>query len=57
MPDIFVITGDGDCCSIGAGAWVHAIRYNMNMVALLFDNEIYGLTKGQFSPTSLSRWA
>lgn len=49
---VFVITGDGDCCSIGAGHWVHAIRYNMNMVVLLFDNSIYGLTKKQTSPTS-----
>ncbi|MCB9245347.1 MAG: 2-oxoglutarate oxidoreductase [Flavobacteriales bacterium] len=50
--DVFVITGDGDCCSIGAGHWVHALRYNMKMVALLFDNSIYGLTKKQTSPTS-----
>ncbi len=50
--NIFVITGDGDCCSIGAGHWVHAIRYNMKMVVLLFDNGIYGLTKKQTSPTS-----
>ncbi|MBT8219507.1 MAG: 2-oxoglutarate oxidoreductase [Bacteroidia bacterium] len=50
--NVFVITGDGDCCSIGAGHWVHAIRYNMKMVALLFDNGIYGLTKKQTSPTS-----
>lgn len=50
--NVFVITGDGDCCSIGAGHWVHAIRYNMNMVVLLFDNSIYGLTKKQTSPTS-----
>jgi 2-oxoglutarate/2-oxoacid ferredoxin oxidoreductase subunit beta len=49
---VFVITGDGDCCSIGAGHWVHAIRYNMKMVALLFDNSVYGLTKKQTSPTS-----
>lgn len=49
---VFVITGDGDCCSIGAGHWVHAIRYNMKMVVLLFDNAIYGLTKKQTSPTS-----
>jgi 2-oxoglutarate ferredoxin oxidoreductase subunit beta len=49
---VFVVTGDGDCCSIGAGAWIHAIRYNINMVALLFDNGIYGLTKKQTSPTS-----
>ncbi len=50
--DVFVITGDGDCCSIGAGAWVHAIRYNMNMTVMLLNNEIYGLTKKQISPTS-----
>ena len=50
--NVFVITGDGDCCSIGAGHWVHAIRYNMNLVVLLFDNSIYGLTKKQTSPTS-----
>lgn len=50
--NVFVITGDGDCCSIGAGHWVHAIRYNMDMVVLLFDNAIYGLTKKQTSPTS-----
>jgi 2-oxoglutarate ferredoxin oxidoreductase subunit beta len=50
--DVFVVTGDGDCCSIGAGAWIHAIRYNMNMTVLLLNNEIYGLTKKQTSPTS-----
>ncbi|NND04753.1 MAG: 2-oxoglutarate oxidoreductase [Saprospiraceae bacterium] len=50
--NVFAITGDGDCCSIGAGHWVHAVRYNMKMVALLFDNGIYGLTKKQTSPTS-----
>ena len=49
---VFVVTGDGDCCSIGAGHWVHAVRYNMKMVVLLFDNGIYGLTKKQTSPTS-----
>jgi 2-oxoglutarate/2-oxoacid ferredoxin oxidoreductase subunit beta len=49
---VFVITGDGDCCSIGAGHWVHGIRYNMDMTVLLFDNAIYGLTKKQTSPTS-----
>jgi 2-oxoglutarate/2-oxoacid ferredoxin oxidoreductase subunit beta len=50
--DVFVSTGDGDCCSIGAAHWIHAIRYNMNMVAMLHDNHIYGLTKKQASPTS-----
>lgn len=50
--DVWVATGDGDCCSIGAGHWLHAIRYNMNIVVMLFDNNIYGLTKAQTSPTS-----
>jgi 2-oxoglutarate ferredoxin oxidoreductase subunit beta len=50
--NVFVVMGDGDCCSIGTAHWVHALRYNMNMVVMLFDNEIYGLTKGQTSPTS-----
>jgi 2-oxoglutarate/2-oxoacid ferredoxin oxidoreductase subunit beta len=49
---VFVNTGDGDCCSIGAAHWVHAIRYNMNMTAILHDNHVYGLTKKQASPTS-----
>jgi len=53
-PDLhlFVVTGDGDCCSIGAGHWIHAIRYNMRMVVMMFDNNIYGLTKMQTSPTT-----
>ena len=50
--DVWVATGDGDCCSIGAGHWLHAVRYNMNMVVMLFDNAVYGLTKMQTSPTS-----
>lgn len=50
--DVFAIMGDGDCCSIGAGHWIHATRYNVDMVALLFDNNIYGLTKDQTSPTT-----
>jgi 2-oxoglutarate/2-oxoacid ferredoxin oxidoreductase subunit beta len=50
--DVFVNTGDGDCCSIGAAHWIHAIRYNMNMSVFLHDNQIYGLTKKQASPTS-----
>jgi 2-oxoglutarate ferredoxin oxidoreductase subunit beta len=49
---VFVNTGDGDCCSIGAAHWIHAIRYNMNMTVFLHDNQIYGLTKMQASPTS-----
>jgi len=50
--NIFVNTGDGDCCSIGAAHWIHAIRYNMNLTVFLHDNQIYGLTKMQASPTS-----
>ena len=50
--NVWVATGDGDCCSIGAGHWIHAIRYNMDMVVMLFDNNIYGLTKAQTSPTT-----
>ena len=49
---VFVTTGDGDCCSIGAAHWLHAVRYNMNMTLHLHDNEVYGLTKKQASPTS-----
>ncbi len=50
--DVFVVMGDGDCVSIGGGHWIHAIRYNLDMVALLLDNNIYGLTKKQTSPTT-----
>jgi 2-oxoglutarate ferredoxin oxidoreductase subunit beta len=49
---VFVVMGDGDCCSIGAGHWIHATRYNIPMVVLMLDNEVYGLTKNQTSPTS-----
>jgi 2-oxoglutarate ferredoxin oxidoreductase subunit beta len=49
---VFVNTGDGDCCSIGAAHWIHAIRYNMNLTVFLHDNQIYGLTKKQVSPTT-----
>ena len=49
---VFTVMGDGDCCSIGAAHWVHAIRYNIDMVAMLLDNNIYGLTKNQTSPTT-----
>ncbi len=49
---VFVNTGDGDLCSIGAAHWIHAIRYNMNLTVFLHDNQIYGLTKKQASPTS-----
>jgi len=50
--DIWVATGDGDCFSIGAAHWIHALRYNMDMTVLIFDNGIYGLTKKQTSPTT-----
>jgi 2-oxoglutarate ferredoxin oxidoreductase subunit beta len=50
--EIFVITGDGDCCAIGTAHWIHALRYNMNMTILMFDNEIYALTKAHSSPTT-----
>ncbi|MBT3219385.1 MAG: 2-oxoglutarate oxidoreductase [Proteobacteria bacterium] len=52
--NVWVSTGDGDCCSIGAGHWIHSVRYNMDMVVMLFDNNIYGLTKKQTSPTTHS---
>ena len=49
---VWVITGDGDGMSIGGNHLIHAIRRNVNMNIILFNNEIYGLTKGQYSPTS-----
>ena len=49
---IFVITGDGDGLSIGGNHLMHALRRNVNLTILLFNNRIYGLTKGQYSPTS-----
>lgn len=50
--DIWVIGGDGDMLSIGGNHLIHALRRNVNLKILLFNNMIYGLTKGQFSPTS-----
>ena len=49
---VFVITGDGDALSIGGNHLLHALRRNMDLKILLFNNQIYGLTKGQYSPTS-----
>jgi 2-oxoglutarate ferredoxin oxidoreductase subunit beta len=49
---VFAVMGDGDCCSIGAAHWIHATRYNPDIVALMLDNGVYGLTKNQTSPTS-----
>jgi 2-oxoglutarate ferredoxin oxidoreductase subunit beta len=50
--NVLVATGDGDCFSIGTAHWIHAIRYNMDMTVMVFDNAVYGLTKAQTSPTS-----
>jgi len=50
--DVWVVTGDGDSLSIGGNHLVHALRRNVGLKILLFNNEIYGLTKGQYSPTS-----
>lgn len=50
--DIWVIGGDGDMLSIGGNHLIHAMRRNVNLTILLFNNQIYGLTKGQYSPTS-----
>jgi len=50
--DVWVVTGDGDALSIGGNHLIHLLRRNVNLQLLLFNNQIYGLTKGQFSPTS-----
>jgi 2-oxoglutarate/2-oxoacid ferredoxin oxidoreductase subunit beta len=50
--NVFVVTGDGDALSIGGNHLIHALRRNVNITILLFNNRIYGLTKGQYSPTS-----
>jgi 2-oxoglutarate/2-oxoacid ferredoxin oxidoreductase subunit beta len=50
--NVFVVTGDGDGLSIGGNHLIHALRRNVNLTVLLFNNRIYGLTKGQYSPTS-----
>src|SRR5688500_12009187 len=50
--DVWVITGDGDGLSIGGTHMIHALRRNMDLKIILFNNQIYGLTKGQYSPTS-----
>jgi 2-oxoglutarate ferredoxin oxidoreductase subunit beta len=49
---VWVVTGDGDALSIGGNHLIHALRRNVNLKLLLFNNRIYGLTKGQYSPTS-----
>lgn len=50
---VWIITGDGDAMAIGGNHFIHVLRRNINLNIVLFNNEIYGLTKGQFSPTSL----
>ena len=50
---VWEVTGDGDALAIGGNHYIHALRRNIDINILLFNNEIYGLTKGQFSPTSL----
>ncbi|SHK84936.1 2-oxoglutarate ferredoxin oxidoreductase subunit beta [Rhodothermus profundi] len=50
--DVWIITGDGDALSIGGNHLIHILRRNLNVQILLFNNQIYGLTKGQYSPTS-----
>ena len=49
---VWVVTGDGDALSIGGNHLIHALRRNVNITIMLFNNQIYGLTKGQYSPTS-----
>src|SRR6187397_92209 len=49
---VWVVTGDGDALSIGGNHLIHSLRRNVNIKILLFNNKIYGLTKGQYSPTS-----
>ncbi len=49
---VWMVTGDGDCLSIGGNHFIHLLRRNFDIKVLLFNNEIYGLTKGQYSPTS-----
>lgn len=51
--NVWVITGDGDCLSIGGNHLIHVLRRNINIKILMLNNRIYGLTKGQYSPTSL----
>lgn len=49
---VWQVTGDGDCLAIGGNHFIHSVRRNVDLNVLLFNNQIYGLTKGQFSPTT-----
>ena len=51
--NVWVVTGDGDCLAIGGNHFIHALRRNVDLNIILLNNRIYGLTKGQYSPTSL----
>ena len=51
---VWVVTGDGDSLAIGGNHFMHCVRRNMDVNVVLFNNRIYGLTKGQYSPTSLA---
>jgi 2-oxoglutarate ferredoxin oxidoreductase subunit beta len=51
---VWIVTGDGDALSIGGNHYIHLLRRNLDVNVLLFNNQIYGLTKGQYSPTSLT---
>ena len=53
---VIVVMGDGDCFSIGGNHWLHAIRYNIDALVLVLDNEVYALTKMQASPTTPDGW-
>ena len=50
--NVWVVTGDGDCLAIGGNHFIHAVRRNVDLNFMLFNNKIYGLTKGQYSPTT-----
>ena len=54
--DVFVLSGDGDALSIGGNHFIHSARKNLNVTVILMDNEVYGMTKGQASPTSSAEW-
>jgi len=55
--DVWVVTGDGDGLSIGGNHFIHACRRNMDLTYIMMDNEVYGMTKGQASPTTAADWS
>lgn len=54
---VWQVTGDGDCMAIGGNHFIHSVRRNIDLNILLFNNQIYGLTKGQYSPTTVKGFA